>query len=400
MKTKSVSSIIKATAAVMLFASFSNQVIAAGYQKITRLGGQATSICRPAINTGAELQSFALNQAQDVRDILNSAGWSGNSADLLSALENGQFTEKSYPVGSKFEWMGQRQSGKVIAKSNKIWAGKQAFEAFEVNLVSNCQVHKIVIPKACCNISLVASSALSHPKPSVRSTVNGNMVTVNVQSNGNKTITELIHPNGTKEILDTTGGSWTGELIPGTYRVSSKTVSDCGASAPVVDVFTVAAIPVVVAPTASVPTGLFFAPFIGRQVRAIDPPLIGGQVGYLKPISKNVDFLVQGGASYNIKHDELSLFVDVGLERRIGSNGGFIGGGVGLWDFQTNDYLINGENKYTREDTSYFIHGGANTKWSYNGNAVQWFAEGRVFSDFTDDLAHHNVFKLGLRYHK
>ncbi len=388
---------IKSLIAISLLTSLST--FAAEYHEVTRLGNPSTAICRPAINSAAELQSFALNQSQDVIDILNSAGWSGNTDDFFNAVEQGQFVEKSYAVGSKFEWMGQRENGEVIAKPKKIWAGKQPFSGFELNIKSNCMAHTIVIPKACCNVSLVASSTIAIPEPTLKSVIDGNSVTVNVDSGGDGSITELTMPDGSTQIIDTASGSWTGELAPGTYQVVSRTANDCGESGLVTDSFTIAEPVAVLAPPAAiVPSGFFFAPFLGRQVRAIDPPLMGIKVGHLNPISENVDFLIQGGVSYNIKHAELSLFVDLGLERKFGNKGGFVGAGVGLWDFHKDSFLINGANKYTREDTTYFIHGGANTKWSYRERPVKWFAEARVFSDFTDDISRHNVVKLGLRY--
>ncbi|MFT5608488.1 MAG: hypothetical protein ACI9PZ_002300, partial [Parvicella sp.] len=295
-----------------LFASMGAQLaFAAEYTKVTRLGGQPTSICRPAINSADELQSFAINQSQDVIDILNSAGWTGNSADFFSAVEQGQFTEKTYEVGSKFEWMGERSKGNVVAKPKKIWAGKQAFGGFELNVVSNCQQHTIVIPKACCNVSLVASSTVEMPSPKVTTSLAGDMVRIKTHSGSASTITELVHPDGSTEMLDTSSGSWSGKLDPGDYKVSSKTASDCGESAAATNGFTVDE---PVAPTvveAAPRSGFFIAPFVGRQIRAIDPPLVGVTIGHLKPLSENVDFLMQGGASYNLKHEELSLFVDV-----------------------------------------------------------------------------------------
>lgn len=33
-----------------------------------------------------------------------------------------------------------------------------------------------------------------------------------------------------------------------------------------------------------------------------------------------------------------------------------------------------------------------------NNIPVQWFGEARIFDDFTDDISHHNILRLGLRY--
>lgn len=364
-----------------------------GYKQIKRLGGTSQSICRPAIRTADELQSFALNQRQDVVDILQNAEWTGNPDDVFAAIEAGDFAEKSYPVGTKLEWMGMREKGNPIASPKREWAGKQDFEGFELNLVSNCQQHQLVIPKACCNVSLIQSTPIDVAPPVVAINQEGENVTISVDSGAAGEITTLTHPDGTVETLQLTDGTWSGTLPPGDYSVESRTATDCGESAVVTNAFNVAA---PVAAMAAAPRGgLFFAPFVGRQLRAIDPPLVGLQVGYLGPITERLSWLVQGGGSYNLKDSELSLFADVGLEHRIGENG-FIGGGVGYWDLNNTDENLPNSTS-PKDDITYFVHGGAGTPWTFHDHPIQWFAEARIFDDFTDDISNHNILKLGLR---
>ncbi|MEE9448059.1 MAG: hypothetical protein V3V09_08870, partial [Arenicellales bacterium] len=169
----------------------------------------------------------------------------------------------------------------------------------------------------------------------------------------------------------------------------------CGESAAVAYTFGIAAPMVAAAPPMAAPAGGFFvAPFLGRQVRLIDPLLIGVQAGILRPINERMDWFVQGGGSYNTDVKELSLFVDTGLEFKVG-NSGFIGGGVGLWDINNSDDLPNSTSP--KQDVSYFIHGGAGLPMKIHNRSAQWFAEARIFDDFTDDISHHNILKLGIR---
>lgn len=364
-----------------------------GYKQLTRLGTNQ-AICRPPIQSGEELQSFAVNQRQDVLDVLSNANWEGNPEDVLNAIAAGEFTEKSFPVGSKYEWMGQRKLGKVIASPKRQWAGKEPFEGFELNITSNCVQHTLVIPKACCNLALAQSSPVAVDTPVISVNKEGENVTINVNSFGAAQTTTLTHPDGRVEPLTMTEGAWTGTLPPGNYAVESRTTSDCGESAPVKFTFSVAE-PMAAAAAAAPAGGLFLAPFIGRQVRAIDPPLVGLQLGYLIPMSERSSFLVQGGGSYNLKDSELSIFADIGLERKVGENG-FVGGGVGLWDINNSDDNISHSDSPKR-DVTYFIHGGADTPWSFKERPIQWFGEARIFDDFTDNISEHNVLKLGLR---
>jgi len=362
-----------------------------GYKQVKRLGGTSQSICRPAIRSADELQSFALNQRQDIIDILQSANWPGNADDVLAAIEAGQFSEESYPVGTKLEWMGMREKGQPIAREKRQWAGKQAFEGFELNIVSNCVQHQLLIPKACCNVSLVQSTPVGISAPAITLAHEGNNTIITVKYDGGGQVTQLTFPDGHQETLTLNNGSWTGILEPGHYTVEAINTTDCGESTPALHAFDIAPPPVAAIPAG----GAFFAPFIGRQVRSIDPPLVGIQAGWLGAINDRTDWFVQGGGSYNLDVSELSVFIDLGIERKIGE-GGFIGAGVGLWDINNSDDLPNSNSP--KQDVSYFIHGGANTPWTFHNRPVQWFGEARIFDDFTDDISHHNILKLGLRY--
>lgn len=363
-----------------------------GYKQVKRLGTNQ-AICKPAIHTGDELQSIALNQRQDILDILENASWPGDPEAVFSAIEAGDFTENSYPVGAKFEWMGVRKRGKVVASPKIQWAGKQSFDGFELNVVSNCVQHKLVIPKACCNISLAQSTPVGADTPVIDVDKDGQNVTIRVNSGGAPSITDLTHPDGRVETLTLTDGAWTGTLPPGDYAVEARTTSDCGESAPVKFTFSVAELVAAAVPMAK-HGGWFLAPFIGRQVRAIDPPLVGLQIGHLFPITERTSFLLQGGGSYNLKDSELSIFTDVGLERQVGEHG-FLGAGVGYWDINNDDNITHSDSP--KKDVTYFLYGGSDTPWSIKDHTVQWFGEARVFDDFTDDISNHNILKLGLR---
>lgn len=379
-----------------LLSSGLNAAVAAetvdGYKQVKRLGGTSQSICRPAINTADDLKSFAANQREDVIAILESADWSGDPDAVFAAIEAGEFEEKSYQTGTRLEWMGMRENGTPIAAEKRQWAGEQAFVGFELNIVSNCAQHQLVIPKACCNLSLVQSSAVDISKPVVSVSDDAQTVTVTVNSFGTDSSVKLTYPDSHSETLELADGKWTGALEPGSYKVEAMSISDCGESAPVVHTFNVAPLPVATTPAG----GFFFAPFIGRQVRSIDPPLIGIQAGWLNSINDKTDWFIQGGGSYNLDASELSVFVDLGIERKFGESGGFFGAGLGVWDINNSDDLPNSTSPKT--DLSYFIHGGANTPWEFHDRPVQWFVEARIFDDFTDDISHHNILKLGLRY--
>ncbi len=358
----------------------------AEYKQITRLGTNQ-AVCKPGVHSGDELQAFFRNQPQDVIDILNSGSWDGDANDLFNAVEAGSFSERSIAPGTQLQWMGFRQKGQIVAEPRE-WAGKESFEAFEVSVVSNCKTHQIIVPKVCCNVSFMSASEITTASPTIQVSQSGEggaVVSVSVEStDGSPVTTELTHPNGTTEQLNLSDGQWQGTLPPGDYMLTARAENECG-DASAKQMITVAAAPVAMA---AAPTGgLYYAPFIGRQVRNIDPPLVGIDVGYAHPVADKIDLFVQGGVSYNTDDERTSVYIDVGADRKVGKTG-FIGAGVGAWDINDSDF----------SDETFFIHGGADTPWVVSGNNVQWFVEGRIFADHTDDISNHNILKAGLRF--
>ena len=97
-------------------------------------------------------------------------------------------------------------------------------------------------------------------------------------------------------------------------------------------------------------------------------------------------FLLQAGGFWNLRESsESTLFADVGGDLSFGR--GFVGAGVGLWDFTHSD---------TTEATI-FLNAGLATSLKLGENPVQWFVEGRLFPAMLDMTADNYVVFTGLR---
>ena len=357
------------------------------YKDVTRLG-TSQAICSPGIETAEELQAFFANNPQAVRNIMNSAGWSGNADDLFAAVAAGDFTERPYAPGTTFQWMSARKGGTEVALPYRRWAGAEAFSGFEVNLVSNCQEHQIVIPKACCNVSLIGSSPVAAGQPNLTTSVTNDTLTVCSDEGAN---VRLVYPSGQTQALALDGnGCWSGDLPSGTYTLEAEGPGQCGTPAS-------ARATIVEKERGLIP---FVGAFYGTETRprfetawAMDmrdsSGIAGINVGVLGPINDNLNWLVQAGYLDRSGINEGNVypsnnwFIDVGLERKIGERG-FFGGGIGIWNVDDSDF----------EDASVFLHGG-----SYIGNtSLQWYLEARAFFDELDEIDDNKVFMLGLRY--
>lgn len=330
-----------ATLSAILLLAFSHTVSAQEYKKIKRLG-TSQSVCAGGIQTGEELQQFFAKNPDVVRAILADSGWSGSADDLMAAVANGQFEETAYPVGTRFAWMGAKKRGSYLALPYREWAGKKSFEAFRVNVSTSCQVYHIAIPKACCNVGLIA-----------------------------------VEPDQSEAC---------------NKPVAVAPVAEEAPAAPVEQ------------PKAKAKTLFpFFGLFAGSETRPRYEPawdmdvkdssgVVGVRAGLMKELSEKNSVFGQlsyykrnGVNEYNIYPDN-NLALDLGMERKLSQNA-FIGGGVGLWNIDDSDY----------RDTSLFGHVGG----GLGKSNLQWFLEGRVFdsdSKNLDSLSNNKMFSAGVRY--
>lgn len=137
----------------------------------------------------------------------------------------------------------------------------------------------------------------------------------------------------------------------------------------------------------------FLAPFIGAEKRhraeCVDTSstVYGLQGGILKPLSDRTNLLLALGWAQNDRESSFSsAFADIGVETKVGDNG-FVGGGVGLWDFNNSD----------DSDGSVFVQGGAGLPWNSDKIDWQWFVQARVFTDTLDETSNNRLASIGLR---
>lgn len=374
------------------------------YKDIKRLG-TGERLCRP-IDSGDQLQSFFANNQSVVLQVLQDANWSGNPSDLFDAIAAGNFSEGSHAPGTKLQWMGRKLKGKPQASKYVRWAGKKSFESFDLTVTSNCATHQIVIPKVCCNVSLLAAEPVAGPAApavNVDKTCAGEPLKVSVDSADDVEL-QLTAADGSSRTLNSAGaGMWDSVVdTPGSYTLTVAASNSCGTSEVVSQTIDVEACAAPVAAAVSVePKNYipFLAPFIGRESRTrdlcncikdIDSNLAGVLGGVMFPLSEKARWLIQTGGAGNLNENEWSSwFADVGAETRVGERG-FFGGGLGIWDI----------NDQSGRDGTYFLQGGLDTPWTVGNSNVQWFIQGRGFMDNDDheDIGSDYVALTGFRF--
>lgn len=324
----------------LVLALSSPVVSAQEYKKLTRLG-TSEAVCSAGVQTLAELQAFFAENPNVVRKILADSGWSGSADDLMAAVAAGEVTETTYPVGSKFAWMGAKVKGDYVAKPYREWAGSQSFPAFQIDVSTDCQVYQVAVPKECCNISLVS-----------------------VQPD---TSTECVAPVVAEPVQ---------EVAPVAEKKPEAN------------------------PLALIP---FVGLFIGSETRARYEPawdmdmkdssgVVGFRAGLIKPLSLKTAVMAQlsyvdrNGINQGNVYPEETFFLDVGVERKL-SERAFIGGGIGAANIDESDY---------RDASLFGIVGGDIGK-----SDLQWFLEGRVFDSDSPNhgsISDNKMFSAGVRY--
>lgn len=367
------------------------------YTDIKRLGTNQ-ALCEP-ISTRAEMQAYFRDNRATILQVLRDADWEGNPEDLFAAVENGEFTETQVPVGTEIIWMGRQINGVPSASRNVRWAGDAPIDAFELEITSNGMVYDMIVPKVCCNLSLLEVREPlppASPDLSLSATCAGEpLIVTGTAMKGDVAVT-VIDPEGTvlqprRTSADTYEVTTT---IPGTYVVEAVAESDVGTSGTARQEVTLDPCPVaeVVEPAKS-RVRPYVAPFIGYENRTrdlcncideVDAMLAGVIGGVAVPMAPRTDFFAQIGGAANFEESKWSaMFADVGVDWGVGEKG-FLGAGVGIWDITDSG----------QRDVNVLLHGGADTPWMFQGSPVQWFLEGRLFLDEDDVPDENNDFAV------
>ncbi len=337
-----------------------------GEHALTALGG-TTRFSTP-VQTVAALRRMATANRTDIATLLDRVGLSSISADVLDRLTTGAVTETTFEPGGHLEWMFLRRKGTPDIIRNLRWAGPRAFAAFQFTIETATMRYTFIVPKICGNLSLVSavpvpSRAAAAPPPPPAP-------------------------------------------VPAAAAPAPPPPRPAPAPAPPPPPPVAAPPP----PAAAVPpqtlrptTARTIDPFIlgafSKQRRTLEDddevlgsfcdPLAGFKAGV--QIQAAPHFMIAPAAGVAINLDEgsrTSLFGDLELNYTF-DNGGYVGTGVGVWDFNHGDNVT----------ANLLLHFGAPITHDADGRAKLLFAfESRLFFDHFDEPSSNYQFWAGLRY--
>jgi len=120
--------------------------------------------------------------------------------------------------------------------------------------------------------------------------------------------------------------------------------------------------------------------------------VVGLKLGTLYPLNDKYSLFGQIGAYKLLSLNDGTLwsdrgvFLDAGLEVNL-TESGFMGIGISWWNADQGDSSI--------EDLALLFYGGGDIGEDTN---TQWYLEGRIFEDDTDQISDNNMLTVGLRY--
>ncbi len=106
------------------------------------------------INSVEELKVLVEKYSSRIEQGLQNVGAGFLYQPIMDAIANGKVKEKEIAVGTNLEWMLFYSGRKVRDKANLEWAGKAPLAVFCVPVQKDCKDYRVIIPKACGNITL------------------------------------------------------------------------------------------------------------------------------------------------------------------------------------------------------------------------------------------------------
>ena len=322
---------------------------------VRRLGG-STRFSAP-VNTVPALRKMAEANRKAIAQVLDEAGLSTISSQVLDALTTGAVSETTFASGDRMEWMALRRNRKPEIIRNIRWGGTQPFDGFRFIVETATTTYAFVVPKACGNLALVSATAKPQPAP----------------------------PPPPQP--------------PPTPQPKPQPAAPPPPPPPPPKPEPAA--PAVQPPPPPPPDTIH--PFVmgafGKQRRTIEEddivlgsfcdPILGFKGGVQFHLSPRFMLAPAAGVAFNFdESDRTAVFADLELNYTF-DNGGYVGSGIGIWD------LFDGDNI----TPNLLIHFGVPvSRYADDAARLLFIAESRLFFDEFDNIDNNYQFWAGVRY--
>lgn len=372
-----------------------------GIKTATRLGGP-NRFYGPVRNRAA-LQRMMKNRRADagLTTVLQTTGLSSLESQIKTILTDAdpsKLSEIEVPIGQTLSWMALRKNGKADVVRNIRWGGRRAFKAYQFTIDDMNRYYTFVVPFDCGNLALLSD------EPSREKA----RLDAEKAARDKAEADRLAAERAAREKAEAEARA-AKEKADADAREKARLAAEQAerdrqaAEAARIAAEKKAAEDAAAAKLAKEKVDWFIAPFVGKERRFRDAadgavgaaalgstlcsPLIGAKIGPDIRMTPNVRFAPAVGFALNTKESgKSSLFADAEIRRELAK--GFVGAGVGVWDFNHGDSVA----------PNVLLDFGILMKEYSNSNKLYFTGEGRMFLNQMDDVANNYQFWGGLRY--
>lgn len=374
-----------------------------GMKTATRLGGPnrfyGTVRNRPALQRMMKNRR-AQRGIDTVLTNTNLTSLKGQITKILTDADPAVLTEVDIPVGTTISWMALRRNGRADVVRNIRWGGRRPFKAYQFVIDDMNRTYTFIVPQDCGNLALL------NDEPSREK------ARLDAERERAEAVARAERERAAKERAEAEAARAAKEKAEAEAREKQRLAAEqAERDRQAAEAARLAAEEKARAEAAAAKLAKekkekidwFIAPFVGKERRfregdsgatgadalasTLCAPLVGLKVGPDIRMTPNVRFAPAVGVAINTREgDNSSLFADAEIRRELTK--GFVGAGVGVWDFNHSDNVA----------PNVLLDFGILLKQYQNTNKLYFTGEGRMFMNQMDDLANNYQFWGGLRY--
>ncbi len=369
-----------------------------GIKTATRLGGPS-QFYGPVRNRQALQRMMRARRVQTgLEAVLQSAGLSSLNAQITQILTDAsptQLTDVDFPIGGTMSWMALRRGGRPEIVRNLRWGGRRPFKAFQFVIDDMNRTYTFIVPQDCGNLALAGDEpsrerARQDAERAAREAAERDKAAAAAKAAADeKAKADAAAQQAAREKAEAAAKAEKDRLAR-EQAERDRQAADAARQ----EAERKAAADALAARQRREKIDWFVAPFVGKERRTREEfaggrcaPEIGIKVGPDFRLAPTVRFAPAIGAAINVRDtDNSSLFADAEIRKELAK--GFVGAGVGVWDFNHSDLVA----------PNLLVDFGVLLKEYSNANKLYFTGEGRLFLDQADDIPNNYQFWGGVRY--
>ena len=370
-----------------------------GYKTATRLGGPS-QFYGPVRNRPALQRMMRARRTQTgIEAVLKEAGLTSLNSQITQILTDAtpaQLTEVDFPIGGTLSWMALRRGGRPTVIRNIRWGGRRPFKAFQFVIDDMNRTYTFIVPQDCGNLALAGDEpsrerARQDAERAAREAAEREKAEAAAKAAAaEKARAEAAAQQAAREKAEAAAKAEKDRLAREQAERDRQ-----AAEAARQEAERKAAADAQAAKLQREKIDWFIASFVGKERRTrLDEfaggrcaPEVGIKVGPDIRLAPTVRFAPAIGAAINVRDtDNSSLFADAEIRKELAK--GFVGAGLGVWDFNHSDLV----------SPNLLVDFGVLLKEYANTNKLYFTGEGRLFLDQADDIPNNYQFWGGVRY--